>query len=111
MTEPRADELLEVRNSEEVRALLGPLDSNTRLIRELHGVNVLLRDGGMRLMGAAEDVERVRDILAVALESLRSGREVTSASISRSLRRSSVLPGSRRGRPTISLRRASVEPG
>lgn len=92
MTEPRADELLEVRNSEEVRALLGPLDSNTRLIRELHGVNVLLRDGGMRLMGSAEDVERVRDILALALESLRSGREVTSASISRSLRRSSPVP-------------------
>ena len=66
-----ADEVLEVHGSEEVRTLLGPLDSNTRLIRELHGVNVLVRDGSVRLLGGPEDVRRVRDILSAALEEMR----------------------------------------
>lgn len=89
-----ADEVLEVHGSEEVRTLLGPLDSNTRLIRELHGVNVLVRDGSVRLLGGPDDVRRVRDILSAALEEMRRGNggSAGTADVARRLKDQSPVP-------------------
>jgi phosphate starvation-inducible PhoH-like protein len=88
----QADEVVELRNSDEARCLLGPLDSNTRLIRELHGVNVLLREGGLRLLGRQADVRRVRAILDEQLDGLRRGREVRTQDIAQRLRLESNVP-------------------
>ena len=92
MTEDLADETLALRGADEARVILGPLDSNTRLIRELHGVNVLLRDGAMRLMGRASDVRRVRGILEEQLTGLRTGQDVKTQDVARRLRNESAVP-------------------
>jgi phosphate starvation-inducible PhoH-like protein len=86
-----ADELVEVQDNEEVRSLLGPLDSNSRLIRDLYGVNVLLRDGGIRLLGKLESVQQVREILVSSLEDHRAGTEVNTAEFARRLRAQSPV--------------------
>ena len=86
MKDDPADEVLPLESVAEARALLGPLDGNTRLIRELHGVNVLMREGAMRLLGRPEDVLRVRELLEAQLAGLRSGIQVTPAEIARRLR-------------------------
>ena len=80
-----ADLQIPVRNVDEARTLLGPLDSNARLIRELHGVNVLVRDGSLRLLGPADQVGSVREVLSGALEDLRQGREITPGHVARRL--------------------------
>jgi phosphate starvation-inducible PhoH-like protein len=86
LKETTADELIPVHNIEEVRTLLGPLDSNTRLIRDLFGVNVLSREGGLRLLGKPEDVLRVRRVLEQGLESIRANRGLTTAEFARLIR-------------------------
>lgn len=84
MTED-ADLQISVQNVDEARTLLGPLDSNARLIRELHGVNVLVRDGSLRLLGPAQAVAQVRDVLQGAVEALRQGKEITPGHVARRL--------------------------
>lgn len=97
-----------MQSSDEARVLLGPLDSNARLIRQLYGVNVLARDGSLRLLGEAERVDAVREVLEWGLEGLRAGRPIATNDIANRLRGSpavadgaaevaSVRPPSRRG--------------
>ena len=86
MKDQTADEQIEVRSFEEVRTLLGPLDSNARLIRDVHAVNVLARDGALRLLGKPEDVARVRRMLEEGLDAIRKGRTVTTAELARRIR-------------------------
>ena len=60
MKESPSDVLISIQSTEEVRTILGPLDTNARLIREVHGVNVLVREGSLRLLGKDEEVVEVR---------------------------------------------------
>ena len=83
MKDTTADQELPVRTIEEARTLLGPLDSNARLIRELYGVNVLVRDGSLRLLGKERDVALVRRVLEQGLEALRKGGGLTTGDVSR----------------------------
>ncbi|MFO1051160.1 MAG: PhoH family protein [Planctomycetota bacterium] len=86
MKDDSADVSLALQNLDEARSLLGPLDGNTRLIRELHSVNVVAREGALRLLGRSEDVERVRELLASQLVEIRGGRTVTAADVAHRLR-------------------------
>jgi phosphate starvation-inducible PhoH-like protein len=86
LKQPRADEVIEVASADEVRLLLGPLDSNTRLMRELHDVHVLVREGSVRLLGRTEDVTVVKEVLEGCLEAHRRGRPVSTAEVARRLR-------------------------
>ncbi len=81
-----ADIQIPVHNVEEARTLLGPLDSNARLIREIHGVSVLARDGSLRLLGDAEQVHRVQHVLEDCLGTLRAGKKVTTQDVAQKLR-------------------------
>jgi phosphate starvation-inducible PhoH-like protein len=81
-----ADIQIPVHNVEEARTLLGPLDSNARLIREIHGVSVLARDGSLRLLGDAEQVHRVQHVLEDCLATLRAGKKVTTQDVAQKLR-------------------------
>jgi phosphate starvation-inducible PhoH-like protein len=92
MKDSPSDVVVEIKSVDEVRALLGPLDSNTRLIRDLHGVNVLVRDGGMRLLGREHDVQRVRQILQDELDEHRRGRAINTGEVARRLRSESPVP-------------------
>lgn len=86
MKDPASDEVIPVRSTEEVRTLLGPLDTNARLIRDVHGVNVLAREGALRLLGKPRDVARVRELLQSGLEALRKGRGFTTGEMARLIR-------------------------
>ncbi|MEC9048938.1 MAG: PhoH family protein [Planctomycetota bacterium] len=82
-----ADISIPVESVDEARTLLGPLDSNARLIRELHGVSVLARDGSLRLLGDDEHVAVVRGVLEECLRGMRHGRKVSTQEVASQLRR------------------------
>ncbi len=86
MKDPQADEKIEIQTADELRTLLGPLDSNARLIRELHGVNVLSRDGSLRLLGQPEDVSRVRALVESALARIRGGSGLATGDMAQMIR-------------------------
>ena len=86
MKDTTAEEPIPIKSFEEVRILLGPLDTNARLMRELHSVNVLVRDGELRLLGKPEDVAKVRSTIESGLDALRHGRPLTTAEVARMLR-------------------------
>ncbi len=81
-----ADIHIPVQTVEEARTLLGPLDSNARLIRELHGVSVLARDGSLRLLGDAGHVTIVQQVLEECLGMMRGGRRVSTQEVAGRLR-------------------------
>jgi phosphate starvation-inducible PhoH-like protein len=81
-----ADIHIPVQSVEEARTLLGPLDSNARLIRELHGVSVLARDGSLRLLGDADHVLLVQQVLEECLGVLRAGRRLSTQDVASRLR-------------------------
>jgi phosphate starvation-inducible PhoH-like protein len=81
-----ADIQIPVQSVEEARTLLGPLDSNARLIRELHGVSVLARDGSLRLLGDAGHVHVVQQVLEECLGMMRGGRRVSTQEVAGRLR-------------------------
>jgi phosphate starvation-inducible PhoH-like protein len=82
-----ADISIPVESVDEARTLLGPLDSNARLIRELHGVSVLARDGSLRLLGDDEHVAVVRGVLEECLRGIRQGQKVSTQVVAARLRR------------------------
>ncbi|MHC4514580.1 MAG: PhoH family protein [Planctomycetota bacterium] len=71
---------------DEARTLLGPLDSNARLVRDAFGVSVLLRDGSLRLLGPAYQVDLVRQVFEDCVKRLRKGKTLTTAHIAEQLR-------------------------
>jgi phosphate starvation-inducible PhoH-like protein len=81
-----ADVQIPVQSVDEARTLLGPLDSNARLIRELHGVSVLVRDGSLRLLGEPPHVHTVQHVLEDSLQALRAGRKLTTQDVAQRLR-------------------------
>ena len=81
-----ADIHIPVQSVEEARTLLGPLDSNARLIRELHGVSVLARDGSLRLLGDASHVLLVQQVLEESLAVMRAGRRLSTQEVAARLR-------------------------
>ena len=82
-----ADISIPVESVDEARTLLGPLDSNARLIRELHGVSVLQRDGSVRLLGDEEHVAVVQGVLDACLGRMRRGEKVATQDVAAQLRR------------------------
>ncbi len=86
MKDSSSDEQISINAVEEVRSLLGPLDSNTRLIRELFGVNVLVRDGAIRLLGDEEGVKAVKAVLDAALTEFRRGQDLSANEVADRLR-------------------------
>jgi phosphate starvation-inducible PhoH-like protein len=81
-----ADVQIPLQSVDEARTLLGPLDSNARLIRELHGVSVLARDGSLRLLGEAEPVAAVQRVIEECLQQMRGGRRLVTQDIATRLR-------------------------
>ncbi len=81
-----ADIHIPVQSVDEARTLLGPLDSNARLIRELHGVSVLARDGSLRLLGDSNHVLMVQQVLEESLAAIRAGRKLSTIDVAAQLR-------------------------
>ena len=82
-----ADISIPVQSVDEARTLLGPLDSNARLIRELHGISVLARDGSLRLLGDAEHAAVVQSVLEECLRRMRTGHKVSTQDVANDLRK------------------------
>ncbi len=85
-----ADIQIPVQSTDEARTLLGPLDSNARLIRELHSVSVLVRDGSLRLLGAPEHVTAVQHVLEDCLHEMRAGKRLSTQQVAERLRQSGL---------------------
>jgi phosphate starvation-inducible protein PhoH and related proteins len=81
-----ADIHIPVQSVDEARTLLGPLDSNARLIRELHGVSVLARDGALRLLGDDAHVQVVQQVLEECIALMRAGRRISTQEVAARLR-------------------------
>ncbi len=110
-----ADVHIPLQSVDEARTLLGPLDSNARLIRELHGVSVLARDGSLRLLGDAGHVVVVQQVLEECLGMLRGGRRVSTQEVAGRLRATlgqdataQPLPGDDRARSPVGNGGANV---
>jgi len=84
--DPGLDIDIQLDSIDEARTLLGPLDSNARLVRDAFGVSVLLRDGSLRLLGPAYQVEMVRRVFEDCVKRLRKGKTLTTAHIAEQLR-------------------------
>ena len=74
---------LRLRNTEEARVLLGPLDRTAKLLRARFGVQVVHRGDVLKLLGEADSVRVARGILERALAQLRCGHSVTHADVER----------------------------
>ncbi|MBX3463862.1 MAG: PhoH family protein [Planctomycetes bacterium] len=81
-----ADVQIPVQSVDEARTLLGPLDSNARLVRELHGISVLARDGSLRLLGDAAHVTVVQQVFEDSLATMRAGRRLSTQDVAARLR-------------------------
>ena len=81
-----ADIQIPVQTVDEARTLLGPLDSNARLIRELHGISVLARDGSLRLLGDSTHVQAVQLVLEESLAAMRQGQKLGTQDVAARLR-------------------------
>ncbi len=81
-----ADVHIPVQSVDEARTLLGPLDSNARLVRELHGISVLARDGSLRLLGDAGHVQVVQQVFEECLAAIRAGRRLSTQEVGQRLR-------------------------
>lgn len=82
-----ADISIAVQSVDEARTLLGPLDSNARLIRELHGISVLARDGSVRLLGDSEHAEVVKGVMEDFLQRMRAGHKVSTQDVGTAIRK------------------------
>lgn len=94
-----ADISIPVESVDEARTLLGPLDSNARLIRELHGVSVLARDGSVRLLGDDEHVAVVQAVLEKCLQRMRSGHKLGTQEVAAQLRQTLGMSSREDGTP------------
>ena len=86
MKDSGTDIEIELDSIDEARTLLGPLDSNARLVRDAFGVSVLLRNGSLRLSGPPYQINMVRQVFEDCLKRLRKGQTLTTAHISEQLR-------------------------
>ena len=82
-----ADISITVQSIDETRTLLGPLDCNVRLIRELHGISVLARDGSIRLLGEVEHATVVQSVLIECLRRMRTGHRVSTQEVATEIRK------------------------
>ncbi len=92
-----ADVHIPVQTVDEARTLLGPLDSNARLVRELHGISVLARDGSLRLLGDAGHVQIVQQVFEDCLDGIRAGRRLSTQEVANRLRATIAVDGAEPG--------------
>lgn len=65
---------LRLKNVEEARTLLGPLDRNANLIRKSFGVDLVHRGELLKILGPESRVQEVRSLLEKALQLIRRGQ-------------------------------------
>lgn len=68
-------------SSDELAVLVGPNDSNRKLIEELLGVRLVVRGEGIRILGEEPGVARANALLESLLTAIRDGRELSAADI------------------------------
>lgn len=60
---------------QEIEALLGVYDTNLRLIRELTGTDIVIRNGKLKIRGSMANVEHASSAIVKALELIRAGKD------------------------------------
>ncbi|MCB9919660.1 MAG: PhoH family protein [Planctomycetes bacterium] len=77
---------IRLRNHDEARTLLGPLDRTAKLFHDEFGVQLVARGDILKLLGEEDDVTRARSIVERALRNLRRGHPVSHADFERWVR-------------------------
>ncbi len=67
------EDSVKIKDSEEMRMLLGPMDVHARLMRDLLKVSVVARGDTLKIIGPSGAVAQARSIFVKALNKLRSG--------------------------------------
>lgn len=70
------EESVKIRNQEEARLVLGPMDLHARLFRDLLRVSIVARGEALKLLGPPEAVAQARSLVVRALHQLRGGEEL-----------------------------------
>ncbi len=97
-----AEVTIPLRSHEEAVQVLGPYDRYARLLRQALDIEILTRDGNLRLKGSEPDVSEARGRLEHVLGKLRKGRELDPAEIEEILLGPPVGPAERADRLGIS---------
>lgn len=79
------EERIPLRNYDEERLILGPYDRHSRVVREIHRVGLVSRDGGLKLMGEAPAVRLVRERIETLLSRARAGEPLDEPTVLRFL--------------------------
>ncbi len=74
---------IRLKNVEEARTLLGPLDRNANLIRKSFGVDLVHRGDQLKILGPEGRVQDVRSLLEKALQLIRKGQVLSHRDIER----------------------------
>ncbi len=91
---------IRLRNHDETRTLLGPLDRTAKLFEEEFAVQLVARGDVLKLLGEEEAIARARLLVDLALRNLRRGHPVTHADFERWGRGDDKEEGEARGRAT-----------
>jgi len=71
------EDSLKLKDQEEARTLLGPMDVHARLLRDLLQVSVVPRGDTLKLLGPSEAVAQARNLIIQVLHEIRGGSTVT----------------------------------
>ena len=74
---------IRLKNVDEARTLLGPLDRNANLIRKSFGVDLVHRGDQLKILGPEGRVQEVRNLLDNALKLIRGGKGLSHRDIER----------------------------
>jgi phosphate starvation-inducible protein PhoH and related proteins len=77
------EERIPLRSHDEERLILGPYDRHARVVREVHRVTLVSREGVLKLLGEASAVRTVREKIEAILRRARGGDEPDEAAVIR----------------------------
>lgn len=79
------EERIPLRSHDEERLILGPYDRHARVVREVHRVSLLSRDGALKLVGDAPAVRIIRERIETLLGRARAGDQFDEQFVLRAL--------------------------
>lgn len=71
------EDRIEFTDLDQIRTLFGDRDRNVRLIRDELGIDIVLRDGVVRIFGDEENVRRGREVFQRLATTLKKSRRIT----------------------------------
>jgi phosphate starvation-inducible PhoH-like protein len=80
------EEIIKLKNPEDLRLLLGNRDRNLRLIRNTFGVKAVARDGRLHLIGEKEDITRAKGVVERLLATIAEEGKLSDSDVELAIR-------------------------